>query len=97
MLSIKINAPEDGYLYYSDGYSKYWKGYVDNNEVKIEKANINFKAVYISEGTHIVKFIYEPTIYKYSLFLYVLGNFIFICALLTFFLKNKLLIRKKIG
>lgn len=94
MLSIETNTSEDGYLYYSDGYSKYWKGYIDNNEVKIEKANINFKAVFLPEGSHTVKFIYDPAIYKYSLILYAAGNLIFIYALAVTLFSLRLFIKR---
>ncbi len=87
-LIVELNTPKDGYFYYGDGYSKYWKAYVDNKKVKIEKANINFKAVYVSKGKHNITFIFDPMIFRYSFYLWFLGNLLFL-GVIVYFVKNK--------
>jgi hypothetical protein len=82
-LTVDINAEQDGYLYYSDGFDKCWNAYVDNKPAIIRKANINFKAVPVSKGNHTVKFEYVPKFFKLSLIAFLLGNMIFMAAFIA--------------
>lgn len=58
VFSIKNERP--GFFYYADGWSPYWKAYDNDRPVEVLKANYNFKAVFLSAGDHIVKFVFEP-------------------------------------
>jgi len=73
-LSVTIDTPEDGYFYYGDGYSKHWKAFLDDQEVKIEKTNINFKSVYVPKGNHSIVFIYDPVYFRYSVYASSIGS-----------------------
>jgi len=47
-------------LFLSDNYYPGWKAYIDNKETKIYRANYTFRSVYLPQGNHVVKFIYQP-------------------------------------
>lgn len=89
-----VNNKIDGYLYYNDGYSKYWKAYDNDKEIPVKIANYNFKAVYLEKGNHVVSFVYDPVHYKLSLIMYYLG-FLFSIILIGFLLNE--LKRKRIS
>lgn len=72
-ITIELSNNTSGYLLYNDGWSKYWKAYVDNVNKPIEIANYNSKAVYLERGLHEVKFVFEPMHYKYALICYLLA------------------------
>ncbi len=80
-LSLHVDTPYAGYLYFGDGYSKHWKAWIDGKEAKIEKTNINFKAVYTPAGKHRVEFRYDPILFRYSIYLYAIGNILFLSML----------------
>ena len=79
-VTIKVKAPNDGYLVLSDTYYPGWKAYMrrtqmeqmgtdgtDGEEVRILRANYNFRAVPIPKGEHTVTFVYEPESFKRGL------------------------------
>ena len=49
-----------GFLVLSDVYYPGWKAYADGKEAPILRANYAFRAVYLGEGTHEVRFVYAP-------------------------------------
>ena len=51
-----VENPEGAWLYYADGYHPGWRAFVDRKETPIFKANLGFKAVYLSHGKHQVQF-----------------------------------------
>lgn len=69
-LRLLIDAKESGFLYYSDGYDRNWRCFVDGEQQPIRRANIAFKAVFIPEGRHSVLFVYRPIFYLMSLWLF---------------------------
>lgn len=80
-LRINVTTPYDGYFYFGDGYNRHWKAFVDGNKTVIEKANINFKSVYTPKGDHRIEFVYDPVFFRYSLYLYLVGNILFVIFL----------------
>lgn len=73
-------------LFLSDNYYSGWKATIDGQKTDIIKANYTFRAVYLNEGTHIVRFYYDSDIYKIS-------KYISFVSLLTvfyiYFINNK--------
>ena len=67
---FQIDAPQEGFLYYSDGYSKYWRAELDGKPVGIHKANIAFKAVRVPAGSHTVEFRYSYGLMRAGLCLF---------------------------
>lgn len=69
-LALTLDNAVDGYLFYSDGYSRHWRAFDNGKEVKVEPANYNFKAVRLARGRHNVAFVFNPSGYKTALILY---------------------------
>ncbi|MFA7254784.1 MAG: YfhO family protein [Candidatus Omnitrophota bacterium] len=95
-LSLSVVAPYEGFLYFGDGYSKHWKAFLDGKPIKIEKTNINFKSIPVSAGKHEVLFLYDPTFFRYSIWMYFSGLVVGFLILLGcwretrwFFYRNK--------
>lgn len=59
-IEINVNANSNKLLFLSDMYFPGWNAYVDARQVKILRADYAFRAVEISKGNHIVKFVYRP-------------------------------------
>jgi len=59
-----VDTASDGYLFLSDVYYPAWKVFVDGKLDKIYKANIAFRAVYLKQGRHIVRFAYDSLTFK---------------------------------
>lgn len=86
-LEIEVKNQEEGYLYYSDGWSKYWKAFDGDKEIPIEVANYNFKAVHLEKGEHTVHFVYDPKYYRYSLTAYCTGLLTSVCMVILTYVK----------
>jgi hypothetical protein len=87
-LSLMVETPYDGYVSFGDGYSKHWKAWLDGQQTTIEKTNVNFKSVYVPKGTHTVDFLFDPVLFRYSLYLYVIGNVVFLVGSIVFIMKR---------
>lgn len=59
-LEFATESPKDGIFVLSDTYYPGWKAAIDNKNVPIERANLNFRALYLPKGKHVIDFIYEP-------------------------------------
>lgn len=57
---LRADVSVNKLLFLSDTFYPGWRAYVDNNEVKIYKADYAFKAVVIPRGKHNVVFAYYP-------------------------------------
>ena len=75
-LDAAIRSPADGYLYFSDGYSRHWKAFLDARQVPIFIANVAFKAIRVSKGRHQVEFIYDPRAIRHSMIASLIGVFL---------------------
>lgn len=81
-LSLSVETPYEGYLYFGDGYSKHWKAFLDGKPIKIEKTNINFKSIPMLAGKHDVLFLYDPMFFRYSIWVYFSGLVVGVLILL---------------
>ncbi|HHL39859.1 MAG TPA: hypothetical protein ENJ37_05085 [Deltaproteobacteria bacterium] len=79
-----VRSRVDGYLYYNDGWSRYWRATVDGREAELLVADYNSKAVALSAGEHTVRLVYDPLHYRLGLFAYLAA----IAALLGVVLLN---------
>ncbi len=76
---VDADMAQDGFLALSEKYYPGWKAYIDGKETKIYKANYVMRAVYLTKGPHIIKFIFDPWPYKVGLwvssatFLFLIG------------------------
>ncbi len=57
---LEIETKDDGFLFVSDLFYPGWKAYIDGKESKIYRTNYVFRAVFVPEGEHEVKFVYKP-------------------------------------
>ncbi|MFH0731391.1 MAG: YfhO family protein [Candidatus Omnitrophota bacterium] len=73
---MDVHCLEDCFLFYSDGFDKDWKVFIDEQRQKVYKANLAFKSIVMEKGTHRVQFIYEPGFYIASLIFYFAGLFL---------------------
>lgn len=66
-VAIAIETDQPGYLVLSDAYYPGWRATVDGRPAPIERANYAFRAVYTPAGSHTVRFVFEPLIWKVGL------------------------------
>lgn len=59
-ISLKINAPQEGWLVVSDVWYPGWNARVDGVPHPILRANYLFRAVHIPAGEHLITFGYTP-------------------------------------
>ncbi len=72
-IQTSIQGNSGAWLVYADGFHQGWHATVDDKPVKIEQANGAFKAVWVSEGIHQVRFYFFngfETIASYLLMLF---------------------------
>lgn len=55
-----VNTDKPAFFYISDTYFPGWRATVNNKEVKIYRANYNFRAILVPKGKSILKFSYIP-------------------------------------
>jgi hypothetical protein len=70
---VEVDPEADCVFYYSDGFDSSWRVFVDGKESEVYRANMAFKAVILEKGVHILRFTYDPWLYKITLFLYLAG------------------------
>lgn len=69
-MTVEVSSVKDGVLYWSDGYDKNWHAYINGQEVHLYRANINFKAIVLPEGTSHIRFVYEYPLFESALFVF---------------------------
>lgn len=83
--SIDLN--KDKFLCLSIPYTKGWTAYVDGEKVEIERANIMYMAIHLSEGKHSIELVYSTPGLKIGAFMTLCGIVSLLC--LIKFRKNK--------
>lgn len=87
-ITISLQNTTGGYLYYGDGWSKYWRAFDGNQEIPLRIANYNSKAVFLGKGTHSVRFVFDPVHYKVGLALYYCALSV-LCGVISFLCLTK--------
>lgn len=59
-LRLSVNSPDGGYLVLNDTYYPGWHARVDDQAVRIYRANISVRAIRLTPGAHNVEFSYQP-------------------------------------
>jgi hypothetical protein len=59
-VTVQVSLNHSGILVLADSYYPGWNAYVNGRQEKIYRANLFFRAVPLSAGTHTVEFRYEP-------------------------------------
>ena len=62
-VEILAEMKRPGFLVLSDLYYPGWNAYVDGKKEKIYQADYILRSVFLEEGTHTVKFVYEPRLF----------------------------------
>jgi hypothetical protein len=57
---VEVDSATDGFLVLADLYYPGWRAAVDGQSQKVYKADYAFRAVEISEGQHVVEFVFDP-------------------------------------
>ena len=60
IVKISTNTNSDEVLVLADQFDEGWKAKIDNNDTKVTRANLIFRAVKIPSGKHTVTFYYWP-------------------------------------
>jgi uncharacterized membrane protein YfhO len=58
-------------VYYADG----WNAYIDGKKTDYVKANYVLRGLSIPAGKHIIKFVFDPTIYKKGITISNIGSY----------------------
>jgi hypothetical protein len=82
-LHLKVRATGNALLTLSDTYYPGWKAFVDGKEVKIYRANYNFRAIPVEAGEHEIKFIYDPISFKIG----ALASLVTLIGMVVYFIK----------
>jgi hypothetical protein len=59
-LRLTVNSDRDRYLYYADGYDRFWYARVNGKRTKVYPANVMHKAIRVPAGKSEVVFSYNP-------------------------------------
>jgi len=87
---IETKVFQSGYLVLSDSYYPGWKVYVDNKIDKIYRANYFMRAVYLKEGDHTIRFVYDPVSFKIGFIITLLTALIISVHLIYLKMSSKL-------
>lgn len=63
-IMIRVYMDNPGFLVLSENYLPGWKAFDNGSELDIYKANYILRSVYLTEGWHTVKFVYNPLSFK---------------------------------
>ncbi len=87
-LVVKTESTNAEFLATTEAYHPHWKAFIDGKAAPIVKTNFYFRGIFLSPGTHTVKFVYSPASFKW-------GRFISICTLLVLILSIVISVRAK--
>jgi len=66
-IELAVEMEDDGFVVLSNQYHPGWRAYVDGREERISRANYILMAVPLAEGSHRVKFVYDPAMHRLNL------------------------------
>jgi hypothetical protein len=66
-IELAVEMEGEGFIVLSNQYHPGWRAYVDGKEQRIYRANYVLMAVPLAEGSHTVKFVYEPAMHQINL------------------------------
>ena len=64
LLEISATADADAYLVIADAYYPGWRAEVDGQPAPVERANYAFRAVPLPPGSHTVRLIFDPPLWR---------------------------------
>jgi hypothetical protein len=66
-LELSVSASASGYLVLADTWYPGWKAEVNGLLVPVLRANLMFRAIHLEQGTHAVRFVYQPGSFRMGL------------------------------
>jgi len=82
---LNVETSKTAFLIIRENYHPDWKCYIDGKQEKVYRANYIFYGVFIPEGEHQVRFVYQSKIFNIASLLSLLGFVIFLGALFFYF------------
>jgi len=82
---LNVKTGKIAFLIVRENYHPDWKCYIDGKRQKIYRANYIFYGVFISQGAHKVRFVYESRIFNIASLLSLIGFVTFLIALVFCF------------
>jgi hypothetical protein len=86
----EVTDPAGAWLYYADAYDPGWKASVDGRKTLILRANLAFKAVYLTQGKHTVRFWFFPGLRGIASYLLAISAVLFAGALTAMMIRLSL-------
>lgn len=77
---LDVKTSKTAFLIIRENYHPDWKCYIDGKKEKIYKANYIFYGVFVPEGKHELRFVYESRVFNIASLLSFVGFVIFIIA-----------------
>ncbi|WP_185973697.1 YfhO family protein [Ferrovibrio terrae] len=98
-LTMTIEAPQAGMLFFGDGYNRGWRAFVNGQEVPVVRANHAFMAIPVPAGRHEVEWLFTPPYFKMGLRITLVGFLLLILTVagLFFFIRPKKGVAVSIG
>jgi len=82
IINVQTTVPK--LLFFSDTFDAGWNALVDGKKEKIFRADYDFRAVAVSEGTHVVEFRYHPVLFRIGVLLSFVSTIMLIAFSLYF-------------
>ena len=79
---LLVSTDSDKILVVSETFYPGWKAFLDGKKTKIYRANYAFRAVFVPEGEHQLRFVYDPWSFKLGGGLSLLGTLVCVSLLL---------------
>ncbi len=72
-LRLSVNATDDAYLVFADTWYPGWRAWIDGKETEIYRTDGLVKGIVVPSGSHEVRFLYDPPLYKLGWLLFFIG------------------------
>ena len=86
---LQALLPTPGYVVLSDSWYPGWRADIDGTPAATERANLAFRAVYVPQGTHTVRWTYRPASYLVGLGISSAALLAIMAALATLFARHR--------
>jgi len=77
---VKAVLSRPGFLILSENYYPSWKAYLDGKQTKVYRANYLFRAVYLEEGEHELRFVFDSVPYRIGKTSTLLTSVLLLCS-----------------
>jgi hypothetical protein len=70
-VQFSIKNSKSGFFYYADSYAEDWRAFLDDKPTHLFAADFQFKAVWVPEGAHTLRFTYSPRGYIFLMAIFI--------------------------